>query len=346
MIRNAYPFFLIFSFILLTNKINGQVFWKMNGETGYFYSDANTFTKFKNNLLIRLDGEAGYKYDQPGRTASVSLKLRPMFYGIENNLSAIRGRINGNYYYEFEKLGWNTDVTGQHQVYNYNELSAKYTFTSIRSGLTFFFDNGYDLSAELGYSAYDIKVEGVPHSQDLTFINLNLTKTYNPYLTSGFGLYFERFINKSLYLTNNNTKSKNRGYLAGPEVSLKYLKSFVFISEYRFLLLNSDFTSYPSYEHLVRLMAGKSFSTSWTAFILLDYYSRKLKVNEKNNNSLDLLYTPLNLESYLYLKLGYDLKDNIELYAKYGYSKENLFTNDWSVSGWNLMLGIGIKNID
>jgi hypothetical protein len=344
-----FKLFRIVSLIILvttisTGKLAGQIFWKMNGETGYFKSDANNFSKVTNDLLTRLETEVGYKYLQTSRSAAISLKLRPILYGISHSLKSIKGKLTGTYYHEFDRMSLIIDGSTQKQVYNYNEFSADYVYTTLRGSLSYLIKDDIDLITEIGYSTYDIDAEVTRRSLDFLFINSSFSWFINTNSTIGSGLYIEKYINKASLPFSYGNSNKNSGFRYGPQISVKYLKNFVISTEYRFLIHNSEVTSYPSYEHLLQLMAGKSFLSEFTAFILIDYYSRKYKI--KDPASFNLLYTPMNLENHFYFKLGYDVRENIELYIKSGYSKESLFINDLSLAGWNFLVGIGIKSPD
>ena len=59
---------------------------------------------------------------------------------------------------------------------------------------------------------------------------------------------------------------------------------------------------------------------------------------------LPLLYSPIDQENNLYLKVEYDLSEMFSVYIRSGYSKENFFVNDLSYSGWTVLLGLSVGN--
>jgi hypothetical protein len=122
------------------------------------------------------------------------------------------------------------------------------------------------------------------------------------------------------------------------------LKDFVINFDYRFLIHNSQYTSYPSIENWLRLVAGKILSEKWSAFVLTDYYFRNFRTKGIAADNQGLLYTSTNFENRIYLKLGYDIADNIELYIKSGYFDENISVDKYSFEGLDISLGIEIGN--
>jgi len=85
-------------------------------------------------------------------------------------------------------------------------------------------------------------------------------------------------------------------------------------------------------------------SGEWSVFLLADYYTRNFKT--KNSTDNNLLYTPINLENRIYIKLGYELKNSFEIYLRSGYTNESLYKNNLSIKGWNIMVGIEVNKGD
>ena len=90
-------------------------------------------------------------------------------------------------------------------------------------------------------------------------------------------------------------------------------------------------------------MAGKIFFDYLSAFLLTDFNFYKYVKSGNYVEAVTPLYTPLNSENKIYLKIAYDLSDNVEIYTKTGYFKENLYEDKFSLEGWNAMIGIELN---
>ena len=160
----------------------------------------------------------------------------------------------------------------------------------------------------------------------------------------GYGLYIERFfITNEVELHGINSNYENNGWRLGPQLSLNYLKEFIVNIDYKFLLQDSKFTKDFSFEHLIRVVAGKIFFTDWSTFLLVDYNILSLKKTSDYIEGVTPLYTPLNYENRVYLKIAYELSNNFEIFTKAGYFKDNLYENKFSLEGWNATIGIEIS---
>jgi hypothetical protein len=154
----------------------------------------------------------------------------------------------------------------------------------------------------------------------------------------GYGIYTEHFV-----LSNSFEDMKNEGWRIGPHINFNYLKSFLINFDYRFLFHLSEITKSPSYEHWIRFVAGKLLTEKWSVFFMTDYYFRKYTIGKNLNNPYISLYTPINEDNRIYLKLAYSLLDFLEAYVKTGYFRENLY-NNYSFDGWNFLVGLEIGN--
>lgn len=344
------PWYITASCILLTfilpEVCPAQFAWKLNGEAGYLSSASESMLGKSSNLLGRLEGQCNYNYTEDNNSASVSLKLRPELYEGDKSLSSLKGRIAGNYSMEFEKFGWDLNITAQKQLYRYNSLNADFSSVVLQSDFSIYTGESDAFCFSAGYATNDIKYEGT-RAMDMLFFNAFLNLSLNPYVNTGPGIYLESFICKSPYSTySGQAQGLNKGLRFGPELSFNYLHNYILSFNYRYLLHKSDLTNFPSGEHLIRFMTGKSIGDNWTIFLLADYYTRNFSLKSQSEKDISLLYTPLDLESHIYVKLGYDIKENLEIYTKYGYSAENLYINNNAIKGWNLMLGLALKSSD
>ena len=155
-----------------------------------------------------------------------------------------------------------------------------------------------------------------------------------------YGIYTERFFLDDQYKTEN---INNKGWRIGPHISFDYLKTFLLNFDYRFLFHISEFTKSPSYEHWIRLVAGKLLMENWSVFVLTDYYFRKYTISKNLDDPYISLYTPINQDNRIYLKVAYSFSDILEIYFKTGYFRENLY-NNYFFAGWNILIGFEIGN--
>jgi len=187
-----------------------------------------------------------------------------------------------------------------------------------------------------------LKIKGnEKYKLDLFFADLKLISPVSSSIKFGYGFYFERFfIRNEIDRQNILTTNRNDGIRLGPQLNINYIRDFIINIDYRMLVHESDFIEYFSYEHWIRAVAGKIFFNYWSIFLLVDYNSYHFKKNEDYIEGITPLYTPLNLENRIYLKIAYELSNNFELYTKGGYFKDNLYEDTFSLEGWNALIGI------
>jgi hypothetical protein len=293
-------------------------------------------------LLSRVDGFLKYKYEEEKRNASLSFRVRPEFYNIDNPFNSIKLKAEGDYYQFEENFRWGFDVTKQKNFFNDNFLDLNYDVFTLIGDLSGFSIGDLILNTNYGYANQVIKGEG-EYNLDLLFIDLKLINSIDTDLKAGYGFYSERFFIKNEINQNPVSIYKNDGYRYGPQIGLNYIRDFIFNIDYRFLFHRSDFTTNFSYEHWIRLVAGKIFFNDWSAFLLVDYNSFILRRTANYIEGITPLYTPLNLENRIYLKIAYELSNVFEVYTKGGFFKDNLYEDKFSLEGWNAVVGIELN---
>jgi len=180
------------------------------------------------------------------------------------------------------------------------------------------------INSTIGYAFQDLKSE-LRQTSDLIILKSAFLFKENNFLNYSTGIYIENFdINyqSSFYYTLN--QEQNKGYRYGPEFQIRYLKQVLLNIEYRFLMHDSDFTSYPSYEHWIRMMFIETITKKLSAILFVDYFDRHFQSKTESF----ALYSNISAENQLYLKISYDLNKMTEFYTKYGYFRENLFFDD------------------
>jgi len=342
-ISAAYAFLGLIFVIISPSLINAQVNWNINTEGGFFNSKGSNFSKPR-DLLFRADGNLSYLYSADDVSASVKLKVRPEFYGFKDNVRSLKFKASGDFYQKEKSMNWGIKLTGQKNFYQNNNTDFNYSafLLSVNSDLHEFRDN--PISAQLGY-AYQTASENIEQNLDLLFLDLKIFRMLFPNNHSGLGFYIERFTIDNKYLSKfTNSTSTNKGMRYGPQVSFDYIENEIVSIEYRFLLHSSQVTQYPSYEHWIRFIAGKIFSERWSIFLLADYYNRRFTLKEDHSVETFLIYNPLDNENKVNIKLAYEINNSFEVFLKSGYFKENFFDQKFNFEGWNMLLGIEIRN--
>ena len=332
------PAFLILSsFIYAQIKIGGSV------ESGYYRAEGTQSVE-QNDLFTGLDGQLGYNYKNDRRRASIKLRIRPEFYGLNNQLNTLKIRGDVSYFQNENPFTWGVSLSDQ--KYNIKSSTFNLTYnTFILSGnVESYLNENLPISFTLGYGYQDIGYSG-QQNLDLFFGDIRLFQMLSENLKFGYGMYLEKFsITGRSFNFTVVPGEENSGWRFGPEISLNYLGDEVINLEYRFLFHNSKYTDSPSIEHWIRLVAGKLITSHFSTFILIDYYIRNFKYVPDADKYSYLLYTTMNFDNRIFLKLSYEINNNVELYFRSGYFKENLYSNKYNFDGWNALFGIDLSN--
>jgi hypothetical protein len=314
--------------------------WRFSGETGIYRFQDITHNKFQSGLF-KLEGSVDYNKIQRTSDWKFRFKIKPEFYQSRNVFSSLKFFFSGQYTNKMSRGNWGVSLdTGRFYYYNENKNFAfdlmninGFLVRSIRKHTYIFFNTNYlyrDVS-----NSFDQSLDAIAGELKLIVPQLKLWDT-------GIGLYAERFnIQEREFYIDSKQNTKNSGWRYGPEISIDLRGKSILSAVYRFLFHQSDITRQPSYEHQVKVLFGKLLSDRWAIFFLIDYYFNKFTFLDKTN--LNLLYSPVDNESLIYLKLDYDLNQNVSLYLKTGYTKENLLYSGFSTQGWQSVLGFQLK---
>ncbi|MDP2208880.1 MAG: hypothetical protein Q8K98_08910 [Bacteroidota bacterium] len=337
-----YPtlYFTFFLILIYSNVSYCQVTWKTSLETGYYNSSGDGLSE-QEDVQIKLEGQVKYNYQRKKQNASVHLRVRPEMFGLKEQLRSMRLKAFASYSYDFDNFVGGINITSQRHLFSGKNLEISYESFLLLSDASFKICNNTPANASLGYAYHSLSAE--EQSLDLIFFDTKLNQIINSYLKIGYGAYGEKFLVGGLTRTNYILqKNKNSGWRLGPKVNLSYIRDFIFNFEYRFLLHGSQLTAFPSFEHWLRIVTGKIFGERWSVFLLADYYTRKFKTKDLTLTENNLLYTPMNLENRIYLKLGYEINQSTEIFFKSGYFNESLYKNNLSIKGWSWMIGVEV----
>lgn len=343
--NEPYHRFIIISFmavVLISSNLNAQINFRGNLESG-FYKSKGDFLSNERDLLFALEGKIGYKFHKENTDASFDLKTRPEWFGLNKKLFSFKFRGSGDFLQREENFDWGVGVTRHLNRISGSSLDVDYDIFSIQGNATFYWFDSAPISTVIGY-AYQNVGSTIRQDHDIVFAEAKIHHIYNSYFRTGYGLYLEKFTIEGETIENNTKRNEsNTGLRLGPEVDIYYLKDFVVNGQYRLLFHFSDFSKSASYEHWVRLVAGKLIFPGFSAFLLVDYYWRKIK-DSTDSGLINILYSPFNIENNISLKVGYELSDNYELYLKGGYFRNDLVYNNYAFEGWNFLIGIELSN--
>lgn len=326
---------------LYSSIIYCQILWEINTFSGYNFASGSDIVN-KSDLLLGLDGEFEYTYEKENRKASLLIRAKPELYGFHDDLKTLRLKARGSYFQRGEKFNWAINLTRQYNLFDDNNFNLHYDIFILNGEAAYFINDNTPFTLNLGY-AYQTTKDGFEQNLDLLFLDTKLINRFG-YFNIDYGIYIERFnilYGQQVPFALNDS---NSGWRFGPQVSLNYLRSWVLKIEYRILSHDSPLTKQLSYDQWIRVLTGKFILDDLSAFILIDYFSRNYELNSNSSNLLPLLYSPIDQENNLYIKVEYDLNETFSVYVRSGYSKENFFVNDLSISGWNVLLGLGISN--
>jgi len=318
----------------------GKTLWRLSGETGIYQFQDITNSRFQSGLL-RLEGSVDYNKIQRTSDWKFRFKIKPEFYHSHSVFSSLKFFFSGQYTNKMSRGNWGVSLDTR-RFYYYNE-NKNFSFDlmningfllrSIRKHTYIFFNTNYlyrDVS-----NSFDQSLDAIAGEFKLIVPQLKLCDT-------GIGLYAERFnIQEREFYIDSKQNTKNSGRRYGPEISIDLRGKSLLSAVYRFLFHQSEITRQPSYEHQVRVLFGKLLSDRWAIFFLVDYYFNKFTlINETNTN---LLYSPVDNENIINLKLEYDINQTVSFYLKTGYMKENLIYSGFSTQGWQSVLGFQLK---
>jgi hypothetical protein len=331
----------LFFFLFIGQFLFAQVHWFASGEAGY-YNSSGKLLQFEEEILARLNLKGGYSYKSEKNIGKFDCQLLPEIYGFENKLQTTKIGIDGFY----SHLGKEFDSTIRIAAYQYffSDEIADFSYDSflLNGQLVWPFKPQFSIDARAGIAYRNFNQRNAV-SLDIIFSEIDLVFSYNSFTKLTSGLYLEKFeLKKRIDFYFESANAKNNGTRIGPIVRLNHTKNFVLNIDYQFLLHDSEYTSYPSYDHWLRIIAGKNIIKNLSAFILVDYYQRKFAY-QKDENFTELLYSPINFENRIYFKLSNTIKSNQKVFLKIGYFDEKLFYRDYSLSGWKAYIGFEIK---
>jgi hypothetical protein len=315
--------------------------WKIQGEAGY-YRASNSSVFNTNDLITRFEGLLTYKKQYHKHSWFLEFRTASELYGIENATTALKFSGKGQFQQRFSKLSVNFFLHGRKYFYNNNLLGLTFNIFQISGNSYWFFHKRRFLFFSFNYFYRDLE-NNTDNSLDAIVFTGKLYHSFLPFGKISAGIYLENFqVGSASFLGIPEIITKNVGWRFGPEIGLDYSQKVVININYRVLWHRSDLISNTSWEQWIRLLFGKLISRKWSIFFLVDYYFRDFPQPEGEN--LNLLYSPIENENRIYLKLEHDLQKRWSVFLKIGYIKDNLIYDNFSLSGLQTTVGLKIKD--
>ncbi len=334
--------FAYLQFSLALNSVFAQFTFNANSELGY-YRNTGSGIFGKNDIVSRLDLKGKYEYEVDENYFAASASVRPELYGLKDNLKGIKIIGNGSFYDNSGPIIWGINFSEQKNIFRSSELNINTDFIFLTSDFFFNAVDNLPLHLMAGYAYQSYNYSGRKNF-DILFLDSRYEDILFDDINFFSGLYLERFLisnkSNSAFI---NLQDKNIGWRIGPQVGINYLQSILLRIEYRILFHFSDITKSPSYEQNYKVLAGANLSESLSVFLLLDLYLKNFILSENFTQVREIIYSPMNSENRFYVKLLYDLNENLGVYTRYGYGKEIIDYFDTYLEGWNLVAGLELN---
>lgn len=325
--------------ITVTSPVTfAQFSWSLDAESGIFMN--RNFGISDQAWGANLNGKLGYKLKAENRLARFSFRAKPELYDIGNKITSLKLKATVEYYQFEENLTWSLKIDGNR--FNYNLTGTNYQTNSVFliGEISANIISGIKTLFNAGYSNRSIETED-EITMDLVFADVLLRHNLSEQFNFGYGLYFEKFTAKNVISSQFQTSTSTKGIRYGPQLTLSLNSEFIVRASYNFLIHDSEETEYFSTEHQLSFICGKNIFRYVSILAYLTYYSANLKYNETPES--ERLYFQSNFENTVYLKLSYDVSENLEFYFKPGYRKIELSYQSGSIEEWHLLLGLGIS---
>lgn len=320
-----------------SSPIDAQFNTKINLESGVSFDLLNDSNK--TSSIHKIFGNFKYKNKRANSETSLSFKFRPQFF--DNSFHSIKLGGTGTFLYNSDIILWKSYLSLLHHNYDLSLISSYYSTFTFINGIEFDIlkDTPFDFS--LGYSYQDINFDNSAE-WDMVFMDSKINNYYDQYLSWSYGLFVERYDSESK-LKNTDKLYKTIGWRYGPQIQLRYLKSFLFDVGYKFLFYNSDNLANPSYEHQINFLSGIVINKKFSLFLLIDFFIVRTKLKDELDNLDEYLFIPTKNENQIYIKTAYKFSKKSSVYLKFGYFRENLYLDSSKLDGLNLLLGIELK---
>lgn len=334
---------LISGFILFCDISFCQFNSRLDLEAGYM-NIHNPLLNSEENIQMRAEGELSYNLSGGNSSFNANARFRPEWTGIETVLRSVKMGSQAGYLYEAESFALGVTAAAKRNLYNTYQPVISHDMMNIQGDFSYNLPSEIVLRLSPGYYRQIINF-GSRQITDLLALNLSAGKSLFGSVNGEGGIYTEFFsVTEKPGKISIQKEYSLPGWKIGPELNFTYSEESIITLQYHFLLLNSENTEFPSNEQMVRFMAGLMPEENISFMLIADFYWHNIKVrNGTGYEEASILnYTSLNFENRILLKIGYDVSENVEVYLRTGYSKEDLTNSNLSEKSWSLMAGLSL----
>ncbi len=320
--------FLIFT--ITQGLFAGNLNFKIASEAGLH--------QFENEIsepLVRLSGNLNFKQYFGKQFLKLQARLTPEFIGLAGNTSSIKfsGRLESGRNYAGG--GWEAHLRARNYFYQLADDNSVYFAV-----------------ADFGASAFYRIQKTLFYTGRFNYIYRDLDSYPANHLDAfrgAGGLMFHSFPKTRLQLLleierfrvdARNESETNKGWRVGPAISLNHQSKILIRSTVRFLYHYSEIIHKPKNEFQAQIVFGKFLNPRLSLFAYLDYRSIS---KPKTDIPSVLLYSSVNNENWYYLKLEFEPRKSIAVYAKAGYFRDVLPGRQGTLSGMQGLIGISWK---
>jgi len=328
--RSIFLVFLVF----IPNIMHAKKFsFIISAEGGPYCS-----TSLSNEIMARFSGRIQYLNSVNRTQYLVKVRIIPEFYAPENPLQAIKVRGSFQLKRIENNFSWQAHLSNRYNYYSLKQLNRYSDNLFLIGGkLNFALNKDFLFLFAMDYLKRDIFNPAVNNLSSITG-HAGLEYSFKNKTHLAIQLYLENYMIESEQETVAG--KQNNGWRFGPQVELRHRSSYIFNITYHFLFVTSQLSTQSTSLHRLQLIWGKYFGINWSAFLFINLL---LQNSVSDQIPDELVYLPLNNENWLYLKTGYDLNVDTELFLKCGYARDELFNQNLSLSGWQILLGINHK---
>jgi len=321
--------FLYYSNTAAANHLTIQ----LGTEGGYYNSET-----LGNRLLTRLIGRLNFTNTFDKNFIILKGRVAPELYGLSFAASTIKLAGQMNFGQRRQSFTWQMRLSTRNYYYQSDQYSdVSFNVFQVGGDLTKAVDRKLTLGTAIDYFYRDSSRQ--PRNQ-LDSYSMSPFVTYqigsSNYLS--FEINIEQFKIKKSYSQDGLTH--NSGWRIGPKLSFKRRSSHIFNFSYQLIRHASDIITNDHWENRIDVLWGKILTKKWSVFFYLNY---QIRPDLDENVPIELTYTPVNNENWIHLKAGYDISRKTELYAKFGYTKDELIYNNQDLSGWQFLFGLNLK---
>jgi hypothetical protein len=313
-------FFIIF-IMIFTCSARAQLDWYISPEAGVNKNQNDT-----SRGLSTLEAFVSYDASLLDGELSASGQFRWEFYGLSDPDRIERYTFLTSYSRQIAGLKWQLLLNFQNHTFkqvNTDAFNIFFCRLSCDIPLTVSSSLNSMLSAGNSILRDEENTDGTVLMAEIKYLT-----SLSSNLSFGGGIYSENY-----GLTNSDIESNTsyKIWKTGPVVSLDYLKFYIVRLQYRYIF----YTNRTGNEHYLRFVAGRIIQNRWPVFFLADYYFRSAQTP---------FPVTLNLENRVYVKAGYAVSEQLEIYFKSGYFRDEFDNTRKTFTRWNFLIGLEIRS--